>query len=463
MRAGRLTRIAAAAWLVLVALVGVVAAETDAPCSRCGRFVKVSDQGEGFDRTWEGLCGACQDPKRRCDEVVKDLEKQLRAMRDRLGYHRVLLGAAQAAAAGTVMEKLAYQVSHGVTPEADVDLLSFSIQTEEGLLADLRRRLDDVKADCAARAARSATPLTDLVIPGWRDVARVLHNEVEALGGAAKLVQSEVKALEGTGGPGAGYGVAGAPIEATTIDELAREAKPLVEGHDGKRPAATSESATSGSGEPPAVSTAELVTPEMVDVEQNLPASPVARDVARWQRHSANGAELARALAKSLAQVDAASAAGDAKRAEAHRERALLLAGKGQRSLREADTSRQAALRRLYEDGKWLEGRAESDHVSPADVLTAWQARIRTEGLPEEYVAGLKAAGLSDADVAKRREWVQSVDVKPLALVHARLMHRVGPSELPDARGSDAEGLPPGDDLWDAIALKLLASRTAPR
>jgi hypothetical protein len=456
--------------LVLLASLTAAFAEQNAKCSRCGNWVKVSDEGFGFLREWDGLCGDCRDPGKRCDDALKDLERRLEEARDRLGFYRMSLRWAQQAAAGDAAEQAAYQRENGVSPQEDVRYWSWHVDDQQKVVARLADLLAKMKAECSGTAAGGTAPgggpdpggapgaADDLA-----DTVRDLRTQVEQMSDLAKRLNDQVRALEQQLGPPADLSASSAPIEASQLDRAERYLAPLVEEAKGGRGATASEATSGEQGSGPVVSQAEVVKPALVDLDADLPQPTVPRQLEMWRRQTANAAAYAQAMRDSLAQVDAAEAAGDAKRAHLHRDRTAFLASAGQKALRQAEAARTAAFRKLYADARAFGARVKEAGTTLEERLAAWQAKVRTEGLPTDYVANLRSAGLTDAQIAKHREALQGVSAAKAAATTARFLRAAAPLVLSEAREGqpDAKPLPASDELWDLVSLRVLRTGEA--
>jgi len=447
----------AAAWVAVLTVaccIAVVRAEIDGRCTRCGSWVKLSDQGAGLDTAWEGLCGACQDPKRRCDEVLKNLARQVSETRDRLGYCREQLRMAQSSPP---------MVQQFPPP---IDWMENNIKTLEQELAALRDRLNRMRAECEGRGGDAARGGASAAARGFGTALGAALRDTLTGQGSTRVLRalldkmaaerSERAAREGPNG--GGMQPKSAPIEASHLDRLQRYVRPVVDSVGAPDLAASaSEAMAKGPGRAPVASREDVTRPTLVDTSADLPETPVAKEFTLWQRHTTNALAYADSLQQSAEQIDAANAAEDPKRAHMHLERAVYLASAGQKELRQAVAERTGAFRELYKQSKAFEEHAKGEGKTVEEALGGWQAEVRANGLPAEYVAELQKAGLSEEQIAKRREWLQSADAKEAAQTHARFVGGVAPLYLPEARGKgEGTPLPEADDLWDLVTIQLL-------
>ena len=201
--------------------------------------------------------------------------------------------------------------------------------------------------------------------------------------------------------------------------------------------------------------------PTLVGLRADLPAAAVAQRLVLWQRGTANAVAYADALARSIEQGETARKAGDSPRAQRHLQRSVYLATTGQKELRRAVAARTEAIRMLYRESRAFREQTVKSGRSVEEALAAWQGGVRANGLPPEYAAALQKAGLSEAEVAKRREWLQTADAKAAAKTQEWFLSWVAPFYLPEARGkaNAHPPLPAVDDVWDSVAILLLHSR----
>jgi hypothetical protein len=474
---------AAAAWVValtVLSVVCVVRAEIDASCSRCAKWVKLSDEGAGFDRSWEGLCAACQDPERRCDEALKDLEARIEEYRDQLGYWKGIL-------ADAMRRKEAGEASFpgwpGFSMDEFIEQVNANVAGLENALANLRSMWADMKAECGGSAAPPGAEggssgasgegggtggggsggggsgggggLSGTADTNTQELLDALQKELERL---RKLLEEQ---KESGSAPFylVGFPSGNAPAEAAYLDAVMGGMKPVAALADGAPSAAER---TAKPREAPSASQGDVIKPALVDVRADLPKAPVAKEFALWQRHTANAAACADALLGSIGQIDAATAAADPKRAHEHLERAAYLATRGQTELRQAEAMRAQGIRTLYGACNSFEGQAKGQGKTAEEALAAWQAEVRANGLPPDYVAALQKAGVPEEEIAKRREWLQSVDPKDAARTHTRFVRLVAPLYVPEARGvGNKPPAPKGGDLWDLVTIQLLRSQGA--
>ncbi len=458
---------AAAAWVFLLAIASAVCiarAETDGLCARCAKWVKLSDEGTGLDRGWQGLCGACQDPTRRCDEVLKYLEKSVEYWRDELGYYRRELNRAlhhkkTSGGDANMPGEQSYPIDEFI---ADMQC---GVEASEKALADYERRLAAARAECGVAGGGEATGGSGggAGSGSAADAVRDLQQQVDRLNRLSGQLADQLKTLEAQIGTSDAEQVAGAPIEASEIDAAERYMKPLAEATQAPAPAASTGSEATAAGTEVA-SQDEAIRPILLDLRTDLPKAPVARSLALSGRHAANAAACADALRRTLQQIDAAKAAGNAERARKHLDRALYLAAAGQKAHRQASAERTGSIQKLCNQSKSLEREAQKRGTTIEGMLAAWQADVRANGLPAAYVESLKKAGIPEDQIAKRREWLQGVDPKATAEAQARFLRFVAPFYLPAARGkANAPALSEADDLWEMATILLLHSeRPAP-
>jgi hypothetical protein len=473
-----------AAWLWFAApLLGGVAlvpatvhAEVDGSCARCGRWVKISDQGIGFDRTWVGLCDQCLAEGIRCDEAYDAVDRARAAAE---GARDSAMAAARGTYTSPVVRAVVTRIAQGVVDRMNERLSDHARQEDAlddhcpgtGTSRPRRSHRGPARPGGAAPPGgstspedrRSGEPPGGTAAPpsGGASSGGAPGTAPGSAPGASSSRPTRLAYLRHVGTPEVSrmsdrlrramaeatptpLGVEGVPLETAYAAAIGAWTRPLSEAFASPEPAAAPPAGAPEAGAGPI---GELAQVPPVDVRSGLPEDRLAESLERFHRHAAQAAAFANALSATRGRALAAAAAKDAAAERRQLAHALILAARGQKYAQEAETDLTRLAQLLLARGSDLDRAAREAKRDPSDLLAEAVARVKAEGFPRAYVEKLEGLGVPKEAVDRLRRRVEATDAAEAAALHRAFSAVVYPQIA----------VFPGDHAdWDLEAIDVL-------